>query len=140
MRAVLTRLSGIAVYLAFVAGVGSLCFHLAGHFATHAMIVAQPYLAAKGERRLTLVERRRIEAAVVAVAGPPVDDTFIPDAPATPLPQLAAQMDISETSDLAKPARAVRNTRARAAQAKRTRVAAADVFGRSFGVIVTASR
>lgn len=140
MRAVVAKLSGVAVYLAFVAGLGSLCVHLSSHFATHAVIAAQPYFAAKGERRLTLVERRRIEATVVAVADPLLDDTFIPDAPATPLPLLAAQMDISEKADLAKPVRTARNTRARGPQAKPTRVAAADVFGRSFGVMVMASR
>jgi hypothetical protein len=141
VSAVLAKLAGVATYLAFVAGLGTLCVNLSSHFATHAMVLATPLFVASGERQMTLVERRQIEAAVVIEADPVEEGDFIPDAPSTPLPVLAAQMDLSETADL-QPERASQGVaRPRTALVgRKARVAAADVFGRSFGVMVMASR
>jgi hypothetical protein len=146
VRAFLTKFAGFAAYLVFVSGLGSLCVQLSSHLSVHALTLASPYLvspnlAANGERRLTLVERRRVEATVVAVADPEADADFVPDAPSIRLGLLAAQMDLSEKADLIKPRTAVlRGTRSRAQAARPTRLAAADAFGRSFGVMLMASR
>lgn len=143
MRAVLMKFTGVAAYLAFVAGLGGLCLNLSRHVGTQAVVLASPYLfTAKGERPLTLVERRQREASVLLVAevDPAAAAPSVPDTP--PLPILAAQMDLSEMADLSTPAPAVRRAgkpRARHV-ARPERVAAADVFGRSFGVMLMASQ
>ncbi len=143
MRAVVTKSVRIASYLAFVAGVGGLCVYLAGHVGSHAVFLASPYLMpAQSERRPTLVERRQIEAAVVLEANPQDEAIVIPDAPDVALPVLAAQMDLAEDADLVKAKPAVRRiSRARTRNVARPALTpAADVFGRSFGVMLMASR
>ncbi|HEX2842390.1 hypothetical protein [Hyphomicrobium sp.] len=143
MRTVLARSLGITAYLAFIAGLGTVCVHLARHAGTHAIVLASPYLMpAQGERAPTLVERRQIEAAIVIEANLQDEVTIVPDAPDIALPVLAAQMDVSESADLAtvKPSvRSISRTRARHA-VRAVRTPAADVFGRSFGVMLMASR
>lgn len=143
MRAVVTKSLAISSYLAFVAGLGTVCVHLAGYVGARAIVFASPYLTpAQAERAPTLVERRQIEAAVVIEADPQDEEIIVPDAPDIALPVLAAQLDLSESADLltAKPAvRSIGRTRARHA-ARAVRTPAADVFGRSFGVMLMASR
>jgi hypothetical protein len=145
VRTVFSKFGCVAAYLAFVAGLGALCANVSGHVATQAMTVANVYLVSNGERPLTLVERRQLDAPEVATAEPVValgDDTTVLAAPALSAGVLAAQMDLSETADLAKPTTpAVRRVvRSRARGARPARIAAADFFGRSFGVMLMASR
>lgn len=145
MRAVQTRLMSVAGYLVFVAGLGSLCLHLSHHLGTQAVAVASPYLTfAKADtKQMTLVERRRADAAIVAVAeaAPPAAtvDAYVLEAPSIPAGDLAAQMDISEGLDVIK-ARPFVHRVSRPHTVPPARVAAADVFGRSFGVMLMASR
>lgn len=145
----LTRLAEIGVYLVFIASLGAACLGLSRTVASQAVAVVLPYVVAErpagGERRLTLVERRRIEAPAVVAREPAITakmaETFVPEAPATPLPVLAAQMDRAEQASEPRVPSARRGRAARVAHAgRRTRVAAADVFGRSFGVMLTVSR
>ncbi len=142
MCAVLTKFAGLAVYLTFVSGLGALCLNLSSHVAAHAVVLTTPYLMAKTERMPTLVERREAAAAAGAPAELVAEAKFIPDPPTIPLTVLAAQMDVSEKADLAKVTRGTR----RVAKAnphrvhRQARMAAADVFGRSFGVMLMASR
>ena len=139
MRMLHTRFMSVAGYLAFVAGLGALCLHLSHHLGTHVLAVAAPYLlVAKAERPMSLVERRRADAAIVAVAdaapAAATADAYVLEAPSIPAGDLAAQMDIAEGLDVIA-ARTVERRVGRARTARPHRVAAADVFGRSFGVI-----
>jgi hypothetical protein len=142
VRTVHTKFVSVAGYLVFVAGLAALCVHLSHRLGTHAVAVASPYLlVAKAERPMTLVERRRIDATLVAEAAPVTDTAaaFVLDAPSIPAGVLAAQMDVSEGVHMGKARPAVRRV-GKARAAKTQRVAAADVFGRSFGVMLMASR
>jgi hypothetical protein len=104
------------------------------------MALASPYLVARGERPLTLVERRHRDAVVAtAEADPGADTTYVPAAPSIPLAVLAAQMDVSEGMEV-KGKSAGRRTSRSARAARPARMAAADVFGKSFGVMLMASR
>lgn len=145
----LTRLTEIGVYLVFIAGLAAACLGLSRTVASQAVAVALPYVLAEptagGERRLTLVERRRVEAQAVVASEPAITDKagegYVPEAPETPLPVLAAQMDLAEQASEPRTRSVRRGRPARVAAAgRRTRVAAADVFGRSFGVMLTVSR
>jgi len=140
----LSKFGCFAAYLAFIAGLGALCANVSGHVATQAMAVADVYLVSNGERPLTLVERRQLDTPAVTAAEPEValgDDTTVLTAPALSAGVLAAQLDLSETADLAKPAPSVRRVaRSRTREARPARIAAADFFGRSFGVMLMASR
>lgn len=144
MSAVLAKVTGVAAYLAFIAGLGALCFTLARHAGMHALTLAAPLVAPVNERPMTLVERRQVEAGpAVADAGPEISahEAIVLQAPATPLPVLVAQMELAEQADLLTGhPKARRASRSRAPAPKRERVAAADVFGRSFGVMLTATR
>jgi hypothetical protein len=138
------KFMSVAGYLVFVAGLAALCVYLSHHVGTQAVAVASPYLlVAKAERPMTLVERRRAETALVAVAdaapaAATVEATVL-EAPSIAAGDLAAQMDISEGVEMIK-AKDVVHRVSRARTARPHRVAAADVFGRSFGVMLMASR
>jgi hypothetical protein len=151
VHASVMKLTGVAAYLAFVTGLGAVCVNLTRHVGTQAVALALPYVAADRDgakdepRPLTLVERRRVEAGVVLAASHPriVDHAAVPEAPEIPAPILAAQMDLAEKGDLgSREIRRVRRVaRSRVSRAVRpTRLAAADAFGRSFGVMLMASR
>lgn len=145
VRMVHTKFMSVAGYLVFVAGLGALCVYLSHHVGTHAVAVASPYLmVATSERPMTLVEKRQIEGATVLVAeAAPAADTgeaYVLNAPSIPAGVLAAQMDVSEGVHMAKAKPAVVRRVSRARTVRRAKVAAADVFGRSFGVMLMASR
>lgn len=170
MSPVFAKLTGVAAYLAFITGLGSLCVSLSSHVGTHAVALVLPYLAGPRERPITLVERRRREATVaVATVDPPAVELDAPgpsssphaliaemgkagrvdldavhvdldalDAVAFGKVDLLSEVDLVAHADLAVTATEVRHAgRSRARQAARpTRIAAADVFGRSFGVML----
>lgn len=141
MRVVLAKVSGIAAYLAFVGGLAAVCAELSRHVATHALTLAQPHFTvATSAQPLTLVERRRLEASVVKDANPPPAAKLVPPAPAISLAVLAAQMDVSEKADLVAVLPLARRTARARNRARPERLAAADVFGRSFGVMLVVSR
>ncbi|MGE0023599.1 MAG: hypothetical protein AB7S70_08215 [Hyphomicrobium sp.] len=145
MRAFVAKIPGLAAYLAFIGGLGWASCHLGLHLGAQVAMLAVPLLAGQSERGITLVERRQLEAPAVAETAPAVRKVpaVAPDAPVIPLGVLVARMDVSEEADRAPHARAPRReARARSrVRAKRpTRLAAADAFGRSFGVMLTASR
>lgn len=145
VHASVLKFAGLASYLAFVAGLGSLCVMLSRHVGTQAAVLAVPYVISNAERPPTLVERRQTEAraAVVEPSAPEiVDMPAILEVPAISAPVLAAKLDVLERQDLIMPEpRARRTLRSRVSRAARpVRVAAADHFGRSFGVMLMASR
>lgn len=147
---VLAKVTGVAVYLAFITGLGALCATLSRHAGMQALTLVAPlaaplFVANVDERPLTLVERRQVEAGpAVADAGPAISahEAIVLEAPATPLPVLVAKMDLAEQADLLTGHPKVRRAgRSRARHVARpARVAAADVFGRSFGVLLTATQ
>jgi hypothetical protein len=140
------KFTGVAAYLAFVTGLAALSVTLSRHVGTQALAVAVPYLLSDGERPLTLVERRQIEGGTaVAPAHPEIADVpAVLEVPAISARTLAAQLDHAEKMDLAvletQASRGVRRRTAASRATRPARVAAADVFGRSFGVMLTASR
>lgn len=174
MSPVFAKLTGVAAYLAFITGLGSLCVSLSSHVGTHAVALVSPYLAGPSERPITLVERRRREATVaVATVDPPAVELDAPgpssrphalvaemgkaervelsavhvdldvlDAVAIGKADLLSDVDLVAQTDLAVVATEVRHAgRSRSRQAARpTRVAAAEVFGRGFGVMLRVTR
>jgi hypothetical protein len=146
VRAVFTKLAGICLYLGSVAGLCVLGAHLSVHLAAQAVALGSPYFTSPSPRPLSLVERRQIDAAQVAVSGakPEIVEPMgePPTAPSIPPQILAAQLDLSESVDLPgaqSPARRSGPSRL-AAVARPVHRSAADVFGRSFGVLTVVSR
>jgi len=145
VRAFIAKMPGVAAYLAFIGGIGWAAWHLGLHLGAQVTMLAVPLLAGQSERGITLVERRQLEAPVVAETDPAVRrvPAVAPEPPAVPLGLLAARMDVSEEVDRSPQAHAPRrDVRARSrVRAKRPmRLAAADDFGRGFGVMLMASR
>lgn len=144
VHASLLKFAGVVAYLVFVTGLGSLCVSLSRHVGTKAARLAVPYVVSNAERPPTLVERRQIEARVAVAPSAPeiVDPPAVLEVPGLSAPVLAAQLDVLERQDLVAPdPRARRAVRTRVSRAARpVRVAAADYFGRSFGVLLKASR
>lgn len=147
VHASVLKLAGIAAYLAFVTGVSSLCVSLSRHVGTQAVVLAAPHVVASGGERLpTLVERRQIEAGdEVEPSHPEIARApSVLEMPGISAPVLAAKLDVLERQDLltTEPrTRRLRTHRARVARGARpVRMAAADDFGRSFGVMLRASR
>jgi hypothetical protein len=145
VRAVFTKLAGICLYLGSIAGLCVLCAHLSVHLAAQAVALGSPYFTGPSPRPLSLVERRQIDAAQVAVsvAKPEIVEPKgePPTAPSIPPQILAAQLDLSESADLPGVQSARRSGPSRlAAAARPVHRSAADVFGRSFGVLTVVSR
>jgi len=139
VHAALAKVSIVVAYLTFVGGLGALCVHLAGQAGGHAAALAAPYLVTTDERPLTLVERRERYAVAAAPVETEAEPPLIPEVPGIPLAVLAAQMDVAEGVELKTAHVAKRGSRT-ARAARPARLAAADVFGKSFGVMLRASR
>ena len=147
MHPLFMRFASLAIYLVFVTGIGTVCLQLSRHVGAEAVALAltyaKPPAQAQVQRRLTLVERRQVELPVVNSTAPAITTaTSVPPAPETPLPALAAQMDLAEASrleDLPPAVRRVGRSRALAAS-KAVGRSAGEVFGRNFGVLLVASR
>ena len=147
VHASVLKFAGLASYLAFVTGLSGLCVSLSRHVGTQAAVLAAPHVAARsGERPPTLVERRQIEAGDGVEPSHPeiARSPSVLEVPGISAPVLAARLDVLERQDLTTTEPAARRIRARRARVARTpqpvRVAAADAFGRSFGVMLRASR
>jgi len=139
-------------YLAFVAGLAVLCVDLSRHVAAQVAGLAVPYMTKTGERPPTLVERRQM-ASLTAVAPSYPQITPVPavlelpsvlEVPGVSARVLAERLDIAERTELASfepRAKRAAVPRSRVSRpAPPARVAAADVFGRSFGVMLVATR
>lgn len=135
----------LAAYAAFIALVASLCLEVSRHVGSQAMGLVGTLVAPQDERPPTLVERRQLEA------GDPIEPSqpeivrlpSVLEMPAISAPVLAANLDKVERYDLVSPsARRHRASGRRdaARKAPQPRMAAADAFGRSFGVMLMASR
>ncbi len=141
MRVLANKWTGIAVYLASVAGACILCAHLSHHVAKQAVALALPYFPEEAPRQITLVERRQIEAAqtthVLRTAAK--TNEFVLTATATPPQVLAAQMDLAEKADLSAVQPAPRRARLASRRIAPPVLSAGDEFGRRFGVLTVAS-
>jgi hypothetical protein len=164
------KLVKIGAYLAFVGGLGALCLKISAFAGQTALVLAAPHLVPPTTPAVTLVERRRQVFDGGMVAEVDLDRrTVVPDAPGMSSKLLAARLDQAEQPDTghsstetlaadealssdaesfallsaeiealeAPPQTRRRNRTARPAPA---RVAAADVFGQSFGVMLRVSR
>lgn len=138
MSVVSVRVVKVAAYLAFVGGLGALCLRISAFAGETALALAAPLLSAPAKPAITLVERRRLalEERVAVVVEKPVIP--VPDRP-VPLPELASAMDKAEQTDLIGRPKAQPRLR-KAKRRAEVRVAAADVFGQSFGVMLRVSR
>lgn len=167
MSASVVKLLPPVAYLAFVAGLSLLCVNLSRDVGTQMAALVTPYVAGAGDRPPTLVERRQMAAlAAVEPSEPEIvaADLEVPsvlEVPGIPARVLAEQLDLAERVDRAERvdlaeqedlaervdlvsleprAKRPAGPRLRVSRAPPTRVAAADVFGRSFGVMLVAAR
>lgn len=133
----------LVAYVAFIAAVGGVCAYLAGGVAERAALLASQYAGGGSPGAMSRVARREIEVSTVTdYELTAVRHAVIPEAPPVSLSVLASQMDRAEGMDLGTGQRVRR--RGRAARVAEARQApgrsAAEVFGRSFGVLLMASR
>lgn len=140
MRLGTSRFDRFVLYAAFVACLAGGCVHFARVVAAQSMALAAEHVADWSQpTQPSRVERRTVEVASARSAPPAVTQgPVFPDAPDLTLKELVVQLDIAERFDLKgkektprKAARPVKLADARAA-----RSSAADVFGRSFGVLL----
>jgi hypothetical protein len=146
------KLVAPGAYLAFVAGLAVLCVDLSRQVATQVAGLVAPHMTRAGERPPTLVERRQIAALRAVAPSYPqiarvpsvVDVPSVLEVPGVSARVLAERLDIAERTELASfepRAKRAAVSRSRVSRpARPERVAAADVFGRSFGVLLVATR
>lgn len=152
MYASVVKLMPQGAYLAFVAGLAVLCVDLSRQVATQVAGLMAPYMTGTGERPPTLIERRQMAGLTpVAPSYPQVarvpsilEVPSVLEVPGVSARVLAERLDIAERTELASfepRAKRAAVPRSRVSRpARPERVAAADVFGRSFGVMLVASR
>jgi hypothetical protein len=148
--------AGLIAYLLGAIGVTLFAIQLSGVVFVHAIILARPLLEG-GPPKLSLIQQRRIDAALALPPSRELADAHVTATEATTVPPeiLAAQLDLSEQADpemvlarvatielhsepssLATEASKLRVARSRARYVQMT---AADIFNRSFGVLTTAA-
>jgi hypothetical protein len=147
--------SGLAVYFLAITGTTLLIAKLSVVVFVYTIVLARPYL--EGPRRLSLIQQRRIDAAL-ALPPSPVTNYVVPsEVPTVPTGAFAAQLDLAEKQNPAillfasgtdsefKPTSepssiAGRSAKIRVARTHSSYVSANDIFNRSFGVLTVASR
>jgi len=143
---------GLIAYLLGAIGVTVLAIQLFGLVLVHAIVLAWPHLHG-GPSRLSLIQQRRIDAALALPPRPTASHVVAMEVPTVPPGILAAQLDLSDKEDSAMaPAKvaafelhsepsSIAATKLRVAHShpRYTRLTAADIFNRSFGVIPTAA-
>ncbi len=140
MRAFTNKTWATAAYLASVCSLLILVVNLSSLVATRAISIALPLFQNTGPRPPSRVEQRELE---IALSRPEAHDRRVAvlTAPAASLQFLAAQLDETEIFDLAAepPGRhPARKASRRSAPA--VALSAGDEFGKSFGVLIMASR
>jgi hypothetical protein len=149
--------TGLIAYLIGAVGVTVLAIQLFGLVLVHTIVLAWPHLQG-APPKLSLIQQRRIDAAVALPPSPALTSSSVvaaAEAPTVPPEILAAQLDLSEQDDSAmllpevaafelhsEPSSvAIEQARHRVAHSRPqyTRLTAADIFNRSFGVITTAA-
>lgn len=146
--------AGLIAYLLGAIGVTVLAIQLFGLVLVHAIVLAWPHLHA-GPSKLSLIQQRRIDAALALPPSPTTSQVVAREVPTVPPGILAAQLDLSEKEDSAMglaevaafelhsepSSNAMEATKLRVAgsHSRYTQSTAADIFNRSFGVITTAA-
>ena len=139
MRLGTSRFDRFVLYAAFVACLAGGCVHFARLVATQSMALAAEHVADWSQPTApSRVERRTVEVASARSAPPAVTQgPAFPDAPDLTLKELVVQLDTAERFDLKGKEKTPRKARAvKLADAGTRRTSAADVFGRSFGVLL----
>ena len=95
VRVLISKWTGVAVYLVSMAGLSVLCANLSCHVTTHAIALASPYFPDDGPRQLSLLERRQIDAAQAAKPFPRLAEVAL-TVPSIWPQILAARLDIAE--------------------------------------------
>jgi len=143
---------GLIAYLLGAIGVTVLAIQLFGLILVHAIVLAWPHLHGSPSR-LSLIQQRRIDAALALPPRPTTSHVVAMEVPTVPPGILAAQLDLSDKEDSAMaPAKvaafelhsepsSIAATKLRVAHSHPTYtpLTAADIFNRSFGVIPTAA-
>ena len=152
MQVLNTWWAGLIAYLLGAIGVTVLAIQLFGLVMVHAIVLAWPHLHG-GPSKLSLIQQRRIDAALALPPGPTTNQVVAREVSTVPPGILAAQLDRSEKEDLtmglaevaafelhSEPS-SIAATKLRVAHShpRYTRLTAADIFNRSFGVITTAA-
>ena len=152
MQVLKTWWVGLIAYLLGAIGVTVLAIQLFGLILVHAIVLAWPHFHG-GPSRLSLIQQRRIDAALALPPRPTASHVVAMEVPTVPPGILAAQLDLSDKEDSAMaPAKvaafelhsepsSIAATKLRVAHShpRYTRLTAADIFNRSFGVIPTAA-
>jgi hypothetical protein len=143
--------AGLVAYLLGAIGVSVLAVQLF-RLMVHAIVLAWPHLHG-GPSKLSLIQQRRIDAALALPPSPTTSQVVAREVSTVPPGILAAQLDLSEKEDSAiglaevaafelhsEPS-SIAATKLRVAHSHPTytRLTAGDIFNRSFGVITTAS-
>ena len=152
MQVLNTWWAGLIAYLLGAIGVTVLAIQLFGLVMVHAIVLAWPHLHG-GPSKLSLIQQRRIDAALALPPSPTTSQVVAREVSTVPPEILAAQLDLSEKEDSAmglaevaafelhsEPS-SIAATKLRVAHShpRYTRLTAADIFNRSFGVITTAA-
>jgi hypothetical protein len=133
-------------------GVTVLTIQLFGLVLVHAIVLAWPHLHG-GPSKLSLIQQRRIDAALALPPSLTTSHVVAREVPTAPPGILAAQLDLSEKEEPAivptkvaafelhsEPSSIAATTlRVAHSHPRYTRLTAADIFNRSFGVITTAA-
>ena len=152
MQVLNTWWAGLIAYLLGAIGVTVFAIQLFGLVMVHAIVLAWPHLHG-GPSKLSLIQQRRIDAALALPPSPTTNQVVAREVSTVPPGILAAQLDVSEKEDstmgLAEVAAfelhsepsSIAATKLRVAHSHPTytRLTAADIFNRSFGVITTAA-
>jgi hypothetical protein len=143
VHACFTKFDCCVGYAAFIAGVVGVLVQCGGMVVEQAATLVSPQVTEWARTAPSRAEQRQLE--VAAIIERKIDTaslpTFVPDAPALPLTVLAAQMDKAELGEVRTTTKRSRRARLHAvASARPDGRSAADVFGRSFGVQLVASR
>jgi hypothetical protein len=144
--------AGLIAYLLGAIGVTVLAIQLFGLVMVHAIVLAWPHLHG-GPSKLSLIQQRRIDAALALPPSPTTNPVVAGEVSTVPPGILAAQLDVSEKEESAfglavvaafelhSVPSSIAATKLRVAHSHPmySRLTAADIFNRSFGVITTAA-
>jgi hypothetical protein len=92
--------AGLIAYLLGAIGFTVLAIQLFGLVMVHAIVLAWPHLHA-GPSKLSLIQQRRIDAALALPPSPTTSQVVAREVPTVPPGILAAQLDLSEKEDSA---------------------------------------
>ncbi len=150
------RWAGLVIYFLAIAGTTFLVAQLSTRVMVQAMALARPYLEA-APPKLSLIQQRRIDAALALPPSPVQATTFIVATEVPPVRPgiLAAQLDLAEKGDLAPAfpevaayelqadpssiATEPRKLRVAQSRSRSSLLTTRDIFNRSFGVLTAAA-